>query len=220
MSRHTPGYKYPDIPILLFAKAPELGKVKTRLAKVLDELEILSLYEAMLSHALSFLYKNTLSELQLWISFGSESDTRIFSTLPSGPKINRQADGDLGVKMGSAINHVLSVKNSKGAVIIGADCPVMSLSYIEQALSQLQSGVQLVIGPAEDGGYVLIGVDDFYPDIFEGIHWGTKEVLEQTIRKAKKAGLRYSFLDTLWDVDRPGDLERLSQLKPGFNWFR
>ena len=81
MSRHTPGYKYPDIPILLFAKAPELGKVKTRLAKVLDELEILSLYEAMLSHALSFLYKNTLSELQLWISFGSVSYTHL--TLPT-----------------------------------------------------------------------------------------------------------------------------------------
>ena len=220
MSRYSPVYKYPDIPILLFAKAPELGKVKTRLAKVLDELEILSLYETMLSHTLSLLDKNTLSELQLWIGFRSDSDTRIFSVLPSGPKINRQADGDLGVKMGSAIKHVVSLKNSKGAIIIGADCPAMTLSYIEQALSQLQSGVPLVIGPAEDGGYVLIGVDDYYPEIFEGIDWGTKYVFDQTIRKAEKAGLRYSCLDTLWDVDRPGDLERLSQLKPGFNWPR
>ena len=63
----------------------------------------------------------------------------------------------------------------------------MTLSYIEQALSQLQSGVPLVIGPAEDGGYVLIGVDDYYPEIFEGIHWGTKEVLNQTIRNAENA---------------------------------
>ena len=220
MSRHRAVYSYPDIPILLFAKAPELGKVKTRLAKVLDELEILSLYEAMLSHALSLFDKNTLSELQLWISHGTNSDIRMFSALSSGPKINRQAAGDLGVKMGSAIKHVLSLKNSKGAIIIGADCPVMTLSYIEQALSQLQSGVPLVIGPAEDGGYVLIGVDDYYPEIFEGIHWGTKEVLNQTIRKAENAGIRYSCLDTLWDVDRPGDLERLSQLKPRFNWSR
>ncbi len=126
----------------------------------------------------------------------------------------------MGVKMGSAIKYVLSSKSSKGAILIGADCPVMTLSYIEQALSQLQSGVPLVIGPAEDGGYVLIGVDDYYPEIFEGIHWGTKEVLNQTIRKAENAGIRYSCLDTLWDVDRPGDLERLSQLKPRFNWSR
>ena len=77
-----------------------------------------------------------------------------------------------------------------------------------------------MLGPAEDGGYVLIGVNKSYPELFQGIKWGGGEVLEKTIQKAKNIGVDYVCLEPLWDVDRPDDLRRLSELEPNLDWVR
>ena len=96
----------------------------------------------------------------------------------------------------------------------------MSSDYLDRALKCLNDGKALVLGPAEDGGYVLIGMNDKYPGIFEDISWGTNSVLQETIAKAEKIGLDYFCLEPLWDVDRPDDLRRLSELEPVFKWIQ
>ena len=94
----------------------------------------------------------------------------------------------------------------------------MTYDYLNNALCLLSDGNKLVLGPAEDGGYVLIGVNKSYPELFQDINWGTNEVLEKTIQKAKNIGIDYVCLEPLWDVDRPDDLSRLSELEPSLKW--
>ena len=96
----------------------------------------------------------------------------------------------------------------------------MSYDYLDRALKCLYDGIDLVLGPSEDGGYVLIGMSDSYPEIFDDISWGTSDVLKETILKAEKIGLDYVCLEPLWDVDRADDLARLSELEPFFKWTK
>ena len=120
--------------------------------------------------------------------------------------------------MDFAINKSLDSKDSKSALLIGSDCPALTLDYLDNALRLLNDGAQLVLGPAEDGGYVLIGVDKSYPELFQGIQWGTDKVFEETKRRAKSIGVDYICLEPLWDVDRPDDIRRLSDLEPSLGW--
>ena len=88
----------------------------------------------------------------------------------------------------------------------------MSANYVAQAEAALASA-DVVLGPAEDGGYVLIGCSRAVPEIFRGIEWGTNRVLEQTLKSASQAQLRVTLLNTLWDVDRPEDWRRFLALQ-------
>ena len=186
-------YKYSNIDILLFARLPVLGKVKTRLRDALPETKILALYEAMFKRVASLLDESNLAQVQLWLDTDSASANEFVLNLSENFKMNEQVGRDLGEKMNFAINESLASKNSK-------------------------CGTELVLGPAEDGGYVLIGVNKSYPELFQGIKWGGDEVLEKTIQKAKKIGVDYVCLESLWDVDRPDDLGRLSELEPNLDW--
>ncbi|MDH5765348.1 MAG: DUF2064 domain-containing protein, partial [Gammaproteobacteria bacterium] len=89
--------------------------------------------------------------------------------------------------------------------------PAIDMNYIRQSIEQLYNGHDIVIGPAEDGGYVLIGVKSFSSDLFTDIDWGTSRVLEQTKQKIDQLGFTFKELDTLWDIDDPDDLQRLEQ---------
>ena len=212
--------KYRYASILLFARSPVLGRVKTRLAKALTKLEILSLYEAMFEHITCLLNKSNLAEIQLWLDVESSKKNKVISGLPESFTLRQQVSGNLGEKMSFAIRQTLDYDNSEFVIIIGVDCPALSSDYLDRALKCLNDGKALVLGPAEDGGYVLIGMNDKYPGIFEDISWGTSSVLQETIAKAEKIGLDYFCLEPLWDVDRPDDLRRLSELEPVFKWIQ
>ena len=134
--------------------------------------------------------------------------------------MNEQVGEDLGEKMNFAINKSFVSNDSKYALLLGTDCPAMTYDYLDKALRLLSDGAKLVLGPAEDGGYVLIGVNKPYPELFQDIQWGTNKVLDETIQKAKNIGVDYVCLEPLWDVDRPEDLWRLSELEPTFNWVK
>ena len=213
-------YKYSNIDILLFARLPVLGKVKTRLKSALSNIEILALYEAMLKRIVSLLNESNLAEVQLWLDNNPSNENEFVSDLPWHFKMNEQVGRDLGDKMNFAINKSLVSNNSKCALLLGSDCPALTLDYVDNALSLLNEGAQLVLGPAEDGGYVLIGVNKSYPELFQGIQWGTDKVLEETILKAKSIGIDYVCLEPLWDVDRPDDIGRLSELEPSLDWAK
>ena len=212
--------KYPNIDILLFARLPVLGKVKTRLRDALAENEILTLYEAMFKRVAGLLDESNLAKLQLWLDTDSVEENEFFLDLPGSFNMNEQVGEDLGEKMNFAINKSFVSNDSKYALLLGTDCPAMTYDYLDKALRLLSDGTKLVLGPAEDGGYVLIGVNKPYPELFQDIQWGTNKVLEETIQKAKNIGVDYVCLEPLWDVDRPEDLWRLSELEPTFNWVK
>ena len=108
----------------------------------------------------------------------------------------------------------LQLPSIKSVVLIGTDCPAMTAEYIESAFAALKAGSDVVLGPATDGGYVLIGVREVVPGLFEGIQWGGDRVLTTTIDKIRSQNLKHRLLDMLWDVDRPEDLLRLDELEP------
>ncbi|MCK5335562.1 MAG: TIGR04282 family arsenosugar biosynthesis glycosyltransferase, partial [Gammaproteobacteria bacterium] len=118
-----------------------------------------------------------------------------------------QPGGDLGQKMSTALFNALL--DYKKVVLIGADIPAIDSDYIQQAFTMLDQDTT-VIGPAEDGGYVLIGLTKPQPAIFESIDWGSSKVLQQTIEQLEPE--IPVLLDTLWDVDRPEDVERFKKL--------
>jgi rSAM/selenodomain-associated transferase 1 len=118
-----------------------------------------------------------------------------------------QGEGDLGSRMALAFANAFN-EGSKIVVIIGTDCPSLKPKLMGDAF-QVLSQNDLVLGPAQDGGYYLIGLRRFIPELFTGINWGTSEVLQQTVTIAKQLDLAIAYLPTLADVDRPEDLSDL-----------
>ncbi len=129
-----------------------------------------------------------------------------------------QTGQDLGARMDAAIRQTLLKKSVESVILIGTDCPALTERYLDQALLALESGVDVVLGPAEDGGYVLVGMRRPIGAVFEDIPWGTERVMQRTLEALKAKELTYRLLDTLWDVDRPEDLARLQLLEPPLSW--
>lgn len=134
---------------------------------------------------------------------------KFFRTL--GRTLRLQRGRDLGERMHGALRRAL--RRHRFAVLIGADCPALRPRELRRALRWLRGGADLVLAPAEDGGYALIGASRISPALFHDVHWGTGEVVAQTLRNAARAGLRVRLLPIVWDVDRPEDLERLRALR-------
>lgn len=214
--RRKQAFRFPQISILLFARTPELGKVKTRLQTMLGPEKTLSLHKAMFNRIFEVIKNSRLAETQLWVTSNGNED--YFVRLAGGDNVFIQAEGNLGDKMISAITQTLRWPDIKAVVVLGSDCPAVTKDYLNRALSHLQSGSKLVLGPAEDGGYVLIGMSSSYSQLFEEIEWGSDQVFIQTVKKAESIGLEYVTLETLWDVDRPQDLVRLNELSPPLIW--
>jgi len=203
-------FDYPHGRILVFARDPVLGKVKTRLHGSLSTEKTLELHKALLSRVLSNAQGANLSPVELWVS--SNPSHELFLSICNKKKIHLQRGLDLGLRMMQAVEQTLV--NSRFVVIIGADCPAITSEYINQALSLLEKGSKVVLGPAEDGGYVLLGLRCVPQSIFVDIPWGNDKVLSITRKKLQEEGLAWEELDVLWDVDRPEDLPRLKTLTP------
>ena len=120
--------------------------------------------------------------------------------------LRRQSEGDIGHRMEHAFRSGL--RKHRRMILVGSDCPVLTGADVRRA-SRLLSGVPAVIAPAEDGGYPLIGLTRTSARLFEGLPWSTPLVMEKTRQRLAGLGWRWRELRTLWDVDRPEDLERL-----------
>ena len=120
--------------------------------------------------------------------------------------LERQCGGDLGARMGFAAERTL--RHLRGVILIGGDCPVLEAQHLRSACTALADGDDAVLVPAEDGGYVLLGLRRYHPMLFGGIGWGGGEVLSQTRDRLRQLGWRWRELETLWDLDRPEDLQR------------
>jgi len=194
--------------LLIFAKAPEPGLSKTRLMPLLDAEEAAAVHEQLSRRVFQAIATSQLS-IVLWGA--SHDPTLVAWAAQSGWPLRQQQGDDLGERMAHALADELAA-GAERAILIGTDCPLMSANYVAQAEAALASA-DVVLGPAEDGGYVLIGCSRAVPEIFREIEWGTHRVLEQTLKSASQARLRVSQLDTLWDVDRPEDWLRYLALQ-------
>jgi len=117
--------------------------------------------------------------------------------------IRPQGEGDLGTRLQRAFSEAFS-QGAKYVTIIGSDCPAITAGDIQAAWTALQTN-EVVIGPARDGGYWLIGLRELQPSLFEGVQWSTDKVLEQTLQRARQQNLRVALLRELRDIDTETD---------------
>ena len=192
--------KNPEPLIQIFCKAPVLGKVKTRLIQKLGRRGALDLYLQMFERLIAELSASRFNT-ELWIS--PDKDHAFFESYAFARF--QQAGPHLGVRMSTALRDGLTRHES--VILVGTDLPLIDRSYIEQAVGALQTH-DVVLGPAEDGGYGLVGVNAKTPDMFSDIDWGTERVLSQTCARLNRDGLDFGLLPLIWDVDRPDDLPR------------
>jgi len=181
----------------LFARLPEPGRVKTRLAEDLGDRKALDIYLHCLQHSLEVL-RNSGRDHQLWLDRPGEHP------LFDGFERHIQQGDDLGERMRHAIDRGLDTHQR--VLLIGADCLDMDPGCLDKAATRLDDH-DLVLTPAEDGGFVLIGSRVRLPaPLFDGIAWGSEWVLRQTLERALDSGLTVAVLHPLRDIDRSTDL--------------
>ncbi len=196
-------YEFPDSRIALLVKAPEPGQVKTRLAPLLGAEGAAAFLDGEIRRLASCLHEAALAPVEVWA--GGDAGHAVFRDLAEayGWRIHRQPDGDLGERMRVAAKFALL--DSGSVLLIGADCPQMGAAYLRMALQALENRCGAVIGPAQDGGYVLLGVREVDKALFRGMKWSTPSVLADTRARLRALGWLWQELPTLRDVDTPED---------------
>lgn len=197
--------------LIVFAKAPNPGHVKTRMIPLLSEQGAAQLQSRLVLHTVNNLANRGDWQTQLWCAPNIRHP--LFQELAVTHKIqlHQQIQGDLGEKMFFAFESCLS--RADQAVIVGTDCPLLTPSHVEATFSQLDGGYDAVITPAEDGGYVMLGLSVIDWDVFNLQEWGNSEVLSNTLLACESMGWRYKKMPSLWDVDTPEDYLRLQQVE-------
>jgi rSAM/selenodomain-associated transferase 1 len=188
--------------VLVFQKNEVLGKVKTRLAAGMGEHRALEIYRRLIQLTYSVLET---VPVPVWTYF---SDFIPESTYLSVEKSLVQQGQDLGERMANAFARTFESGMDK-VVLIGTDCPRLQPQHLLQAFDALTNS-DLVLGPATDGGYYLIGMKDGAAYLFEGIEWSTSQVLSQTLQVASQHGLTTTLLPELDDIDTQEDWQRYS----------
>ncbi len=223
-ARYYPGlfadvrFRFPAARIAVFAREPEIGKVKTRLAAQIGAEAALRFYLAMLRRVVETVEQSALAEFHLWAA--SDPGHEEFTALCNVQDIRLQQGEDLGSRMHDAAAAELAEDGVESVLIAGSDCPALTPDYLEQALDALSAGVEVVLGPARDGGYVLIGLRRAARELFSEMEWGGPDVLEQTLERVREAGLSHQLLESSWDVDEADDLPLLEELRPPLPWSR
>lgn len=183
--------------LIIFLRSPEEGKVKTRLAKTVGAAKALSIYRQLLS--ITFDQIQNL-DCTVYLYFFPYIDR---SFLEKTPFIGRlQKGSDLGLRMRQAFQDVL--QSHQHVLLIGTDCPYITKTLLEEAFIQLQNH-DIVLGPATDGGYYLIGLHQMHDRIFAGIDWSTEHVLSQTLQAVEDMNLSFSLLPEHHDIDHEDD---------------
>jgi rSAM/selenodomain-associated transferase 1 len=204
---------YNDTVILLFAKAPLEGEVNTRLIPDIGVQAATKLQYDLIHRRLKMLDKADLCDVRLMCSpdvndaFFQECQRQYHVTL------HAQSEGDIGDRMLYGIK--AASQHYQYCIVIGTDAPALAADEIQQAIEKLKQGISVVLVPAEDGGYVLIGMQQVYEALFKDINWGSEQVMAQTRSRLADENIIYSELTTCWDIDRVEDYRRYLQLKDG-----
>jgi hypothetical protein len=197
-----------DIPhapaaILVFVRAPEAGRVKTRLAASIGADAALRVYRRLAEHTVREALAVAGAEVRVHFT-PADMEVVVREWLGDGPALLSQAGGDLGERMRNAFGQAFAGGHRR-VVIIGSDLPEIRADLLRRAIALLDER-EAVIGPARDGGYYLLGLTRLVEGIFEGIAWSTPGVLQATLQRLESAGITPALLEPLTDVDEVQDL--------------
>ena len=193
--------------LLVFQKNPELGKVKTRLASSLGDEKALDIYLKLIGHTKKII-DPVYAEKQIWYSSWVENDD--IWDLADYNKLTQRGEG-LGNRMIYSFEFAFKDPDNNRVIIIGTDCAEITTAIIDDAFTELENH-DFVIGPANDGGYYLLGMNAFYPEVFEKIEWSTSTVYASTIDRIKAIGKSVYTLPSLNDVDTINDWNNVKHL--------
>lgn len=202
--------QYPNARIIVFAKAPVAGQCKTRLIPALGEQGAAELHGQLLHHTLRTSTDASLCPVELWCADNTSHPFMKACCEQYSVVVKQQQGNDLGERMHHAFRETLDT--APFAIIIGTDCPTRTKKDLSDALQALQCGVDCTLNPAEDGGYVAIGLSRLDKKLFSNISWGSASVYEETSQRLEALGWSWKKLATHYDIDRPEDLERLKDL--------
>lgn len=199
--------------LVLFMKAPRPGTVKTRLASRVSMTEAADLYRAFIKDTVYL--SQQITGASVYVAWTPENGLIELKDALDNPEVYwcYQHGAHLGERLANTFNKFLKKKTEK-TIVLGGDSPLLPPAYVEEAFRSLDLH-DVVLGPAIDGGYYLIGlgrkqkVFDHYANLFKSIDWGTNYVLDQTRMVIRKYGLSCHELSTWFDIDRPADLDRV-----------
>src|SRR6266850_306566 len=200
----------PGTRVALFARSPEPGFVKTRLIPTLGRDGAAELYRGLLADALRAVEGTSAERRVLYLLEPDRDGGGAPCAQPfewrdiAGVQVREQRGAGLGERLSAAFAELLDTSVAR-AVVFGADCPAVDAATLDRALADLERH-DLVLGPAADGGYVLIGLARPCASLFEGVPWGTDRLLERTLERARDAGITTHLMPVLADVDTAGDV--------------
>jgi rSAM/selenodomain-associated transferase 1 len=202
----------------VMTRAPSSGG-KTRLAPHLSPSRLVGLRRAMLADTLAAISRLpnvtvffTPDDAEAEIAAVGDAVARTaWSAVADTRACLPQGVGDLGARMLRAIRRLLEGERCDAAVLVGSDIPLLTADHVLEAADTLRASGGVVLGPADDGGYYLIGMTRAHADLFENVEWGTEIVLTDTLRAAERIGVEARLVRSAYDVDTIGDLQRVER---------
>ena len=206
------------IAIAVFSRAPVAGQAKTRLIPALGAENAANLQASFLRQTLQTAISARLGPVFLWCvpDCAHPAFQQSTADYDYALTLHQQCDGDLGKRMLTAFEQLCS---QYPVLLIGTDCPALTTAHLHRAAAVLQQGDDAVFLPAEDGGYVLIGLRQAEASLFTDMPWGSDKVMAETRRRLLQAGLRWQEPVLLWDVDEPEDLAKMRSSGLMNEWF-
>jgi len=196
--------------IIIFAKRPEAGKVKTRLIPALGAKQACELAERMLKHTIGNVLKAMSLQPNLYMQLCIAPDMQdpFWQPFMVNEKVSlsQQVEGDLGVRMATATQEVMA--KGQRAILIGSDCPALNSDKFLNIVKDLGQ-FDALMHPASDGGYVLLGLSRFSSKIFCDIPWSTQDVAALTLRALEQLNFSVKTLEVMHDIDEPEDFQYL-----------
>ena len=204
--------KFPAARLIVFAKAPTPGQVKTRLMPQLTAEQAATLHKQLVEQTLATAVQAKLAPVELWCA--PRTDHPFFQRCREqfGVALESQQGSGLGERMHHAF--LSTLRHCSATVLVGSDVPDLSQEYLHDAFAALHENSDAVLGPAEDGGYFLLGLRRPSAELFNGMRWSVPTVLNDTRTRLKKLGWQWQELATLRDVDRPEDLTAWAGFSP------
>jgi uncharacterized protein len=188
--------------LIVFARAPELGSVKTRLAAELGAEEALSIYSDLAERIIAAVRRADSYDVTVAYT-PPRAESLMRTWLGPSVALRPQSEGDLGERMATAVADLLAAGASR-VVLIGTDCPDVTADVVEEAFARLDTA-DVVLGPAGDGGYYLVGMSRLHRPLFDRIPWSAADTLRSTVERASAHGLSVALLEELRDIDTAAD---------------
>jgi len=195
--------------LAVFARAPRLGSVKTRLTPPLTQQQALVLHRALVEDTLERLTRLRRSSLERWLYLSEPLDPSHRLEVPRGWSSALQEGDDLGARMATVFHRAFQDDRER-VVMVGSDSPTLPLHYLRQAFEALADH-DVVLGPAEDGGYYLVGTSRSVPELFQDISWESDRVLKQSTKALAHGARTFQLLPVWYDIDDHDDLLRLQR---------